>query len=199
MADNELEPDFLLRAYAAGYFPMDHGRRSRGRVRWYAPDPRAILPLDAPRIERTLRRQRSHAFELRIDSAFAEVMRRCARWEQPADVWISERLCAAYGALHTDGFAHSFEAWAGVDLVAGLYGVTIGRAFMAESMFREQPGAGSLVLAWSAAHLRAHGFTLYDIQMLSPHLERLGAIEISADEYLERLNAALAPRDTSRD
>ena len=194
MADDELEPDFLLRAYAAGYFPMDRGRRARGRVHWYAPDPRAILPLDAPRIERTLRRQRTHAFDLRIDTCFDEVMRRCARWKQPADVWISERLCAAYEALHAGGFAHSFEAWEGTELVAGLYGVTIGRAFMAESMFHERPGAGSLVLAWSAAHLRSHEFTLYDIQMLSPHLERLGAIEISADEYLERLRAALAPQ-----
>jgi leucyl/phenylalanyl-tRNA--protein transferase len=194
VADDELEPDFLLRAYAAGYFPMDQGRRSRGRVRWYAPDPRAILPLDAPRIERTLRRHRSRGFELRIDTSFAVVMRRCARWDEPADVWISERLCAAYEALHADGFAHSFEAWAGDDLVAGLYGVTIGRAFMAESMFHVAPGAGSLVLAWSAAHLRERGFTLYDIQMLSPHLERLGAIEVSAEEYLERLHDALAPR-----
>ncbi len=194
MRDDELEPASLLRAYAAGYFPMDQGRRSRGRVRWYAPDPRAILPLAAPAIERTLRRQRAHGFELRIDTSFAEVMRRCARWEQPADVWISERLCTAYGELHAEGFAHSFEAWAGDDLVAGLYGVTIGRAFMAESMFHERPGAGSLVLAWSASHLRRHGFTLYDIQMLSPHLERLGAIEITADEYLERLNGALEPR-----
>ena len=124
---------------------MDQGRRSRGRVRWYAPDPRAILPLGAPGIERTLRRQRRHGFELRIDTSFAEVMRRCARWEQAAEVWISERLCAAYGELHAAGFAHSFEAWDGDDLAAGLYGVTIGRAFMAESMFHERPGAGSVV------------------------------------------------------
>jgi leucyl/phenylalanyl-tRNA--protein transferase len=198
VADDELESDFLLRAYAAGYFPMDHGRRSRGRVHWYAPDPRAILPLDSPRIDRTLRRQRSHAFELRIDTAFETVMRCCARWEQASEVWISERLCAAYQVLHADGFAHSFEAWAGTDLVAGLYGVTIGRAFMAESMFHARPGAGSLVLAWSAVHLREHGFTLYDIQMLSPHLERLGAVEIPADEYLNRLNEALSPQDTSQ-
>ncbi len=195
MRDDELEPDFLLRAYAAGYFPMDHGKRSKGRVRWYAPDPRAVLPLDASRIDRTLRRQRSHPFDLRIDTAFDTVLRRCARWEEdPSGVWISERLCAAYGALHADGFAHSFEAWRGADLVAGLYGVTIGRAFMAESMFHTSPGAGSLVLAWSAVHLREQGFTLYDIQMLSPHLERLGAIEISAEEYLDRLHNALAPR-----
>jgi leucyl/phenylalanyl-tRNA--protein transferase len=193
VSDDELEPDFLLRAYAAGFFPMDRGRRAKGRVRWYAPDPRAILPLDAPRIERTLRRQRTHAIELRIDTAFDAVMRRCARWDEPSDVWISERLCAAYGVLHADGFAHSFEAWAGTELVAGLYGVTIGRAFMAESMFHDRPGSGSLVLAWSAAHLRAHDFALYDIQMLSPHLERLGAIEIPAEDYLERLRAALAP------
>ena len=195
MADDELEPSFLLRAYAAGYFPMDQGWRSKGRVRWYAPDPRAILPLEAPRIEKTLRRQRSHGFDLRIDTSFDEVMRRCARWHEPHEVWISERFCAAYESLHADGFAHSFEAWSDAELVAGLYGVTIGRAFMAESMFHEAPGSGSLVLAWSASHLRRHGFELYDIQMLSPHLERLGAIEISAEEYLERLNAALEPRE----
>lgn len=194
MADDELDPGFLLRAYAAGYFPMDQGRRSRGRVRWYAPDPRAILPLDAPRIDKTLRRQHAHAFELRIDTSFAAVIRRCARWREPHEVWISERFCAAYEALHGGGFAHSFEAWSAGDLVAGLYGVTIGRAFMAESMFHDAPGSGSLVLAWSASHLRQHGFELYDIQMLSPHLERLGAIEISAGEYLDRLNAALSPQ-----
>jgi len=188
----ELEPGFLLRAYAAGFFPMDHGRRARGRVRWYAPDPRAILPLDAPHIDRTLRRARALPYELRIDTAFTEVMRRCARWnEDPAEVWISERFCKAYGELHADGHAHSFEAFAEGQLAAGLYGIALGRAFMAESMFHERPGAGSLVLAWSAAHLRDLGFTLYDIQMQSPHLERLGAIEISAADYEWRLRDAL--------
>jgi|tagenome__1003787_1003787.scaffolds.fasta_scaffold20909442_3 leucyl/phenylalanyl-tRNA--protein transferase len=189
----ELEPEFLLRAYAAGFFPMDHGRRARGRVRWYAPDPRAILPLDAPGIDSTLRRARRRPYDLRLDTAFDEVMRRCARWETaPAEVWISERFCAAYAALHARGYAHSFEAFEGDHLAAGLYGIAIGRAFMAESMFHDRPGAGSLVLAWSAAHLRDLGFTLYDIQMQSPHLERLGAIEITAAEYEARLRDALS-------
>jgi leucyl/phenylalanyl-tRNA---protein transferase len=189
----ELEPDFLLRAYAAGFFPMDDGRRARGRVRWYAPDPRAILPLDAPRIDRALRRGGSLPYELRIDTAFEEVMRRCARWDaSPGEVWISERFCEAYGELHARGHAHAFEAWAGGHLVAGLYGIALGRAFMAESMFHDRPGAGSLVLAFSAAHLRGLGFTLYDIQMQSPHLEQLGAIEIPAAEYERRLRDALS-------
>jgi leucyl/phenylalanyl-tRNA--protein transferase len=162
-------------------------------VRWYAPDPRAILPLDAPRIDRTLRRARSLPYELRIDTAFAEVMRRCARWdENPGEVWISERFCEAYGELHARGHAHSFEAFAGDQLAAGLYGIALGRAFMAESMFHDRPGAGSLVLAWSAAHLRDLGFTLYDIQMQSPHLERLGAIEVRAADYERRLREALS-------
>lgn len=172
---------------------MDRGRRDHGSVRWYAPDPRAILPLDAPGIDRTIRRARSGALDLRIDTAFGEVMRRCARWDDPEEVWISERFCDAYAALHARGFAHSFEAWDGDVLAAGLYGVTIGRAFMAESMFHAVPGAGSLVLAWSAAHVRDLGFALYDIQMLSPHLERLGAVEISADAYGELLADALRP------
>jgi leucyl/phenylalanyl-tRNA--protein transferase len=189
----ELEPDFLLRAYAAGFFPMDHGRRARGRVRWYAPDPRAILPLDAPRIATTLRRARRGPYELRLDTAFADVMRRCARWDSlPGEVWISERFCEAYAALHARGYAHSFEAFDGDHLAAGLYGIALGRAFMAESMFHDRPGAGSLVLAWSASHLRDLGFTLYDIQMQSPHLEQLGAIEIPAVEYERRLREALA-------
>ena len=191
---DELEPDFLLRAYAAGFFPMDDGRRARGRVRWYAPDPRAILPLDAPRIDRTLRRARTLPYELRIDTAFSEVMRRCARWDAtPGEVWISERFCEAYHELHARGHAHSFEAFEGEELAAGLYGIALGRAFMAEvDMIHERPGAGSLVLAWSAAHLRDLGFTLYDIQMQSPHLERLGAIEIRAADYERRLRAALS-------
>jgi len=189
----ELEPEFLLRAYAAGFFPMDHGRRARGRVRWYAPDPRAILPLDAPRIDRTLRRARTLPYARRIDTAFGAVMQRCARWEsKPGEVWISERFCEAYRELHERGFAHSFEAWDDDHLGAGLYGIALGRAFMAESMFHDRPGAGSLVLAWSASHLRDLGFTLYDIQMQSPHLEQLGAIEIPAVEYERRLREALA-------
>ena len=188
----DLEPDFLLRAYTAGYFPMDDGAHAEGDVLWYDPDPRAVLPLETLRVPRSVRRVLARRpYDLRIDSAFGEVIESCSAPRDADDgVWISRRFVAAYTALHVRGLAHSFEAWSNDGLVAGLYGVAIGRAFMAESMFHRAPDAGNVVLACCTTFLRDRGFELFDVQFATPHLERFGVVEIAADEYRRRLDRA---------
>ena len=188
----DLRPEFLVAAYAAGYFPMDDGVDDDGPVRWYEPDLRAVVPLDPPRIPRSVQRALRRApFRVSTGAAFVDVVRRCARPRSDDDgVWISQRFVEAYAALAELGLATSFEAWQGDDLVAGLYGVAIGRAFMAESMFHVAPDAGNVVLASSLLGLQAAGFTLYDVQFVSEHLGRFGAVEVPVAEYRRRLERA---------
>jgi leucyl/phenylalanyl-tRNA--protein transferase len=191
----ELRPSFLLAAYAQGYFPMDDGPDCSGPVAWYAADPRAVLPLDGLRLSRGVRRSlRRHAYVERTDAAFEAVMRRCARPRFPGDgVWISERFVHAYCALHRLGAARSFEVYAGDDLVAGVYGVALERAFFAESTFHDAPDAGTVALVGMARRLRDEGYRLCDIQQLSPQLARLGAVEVPLDEYRALLERAVRP------
>ncbi|MCE2390892.1 MAG: leucyl/phenylalanyl-tRNA--protein transferase [Proteobacteria bacterium] len=188
-------PDLLIRAYSRGIFPMVD-RRS-GEVVWLSPDPRGILPLDGLRVSKSLARAvRSGRFEIRSNGAFGEVIRECAaarpgRWE----TWIDERLVDAYTRLHEMGLAHSVEAWRDGELVGGLYGVQVGAAFCGESMFsRPERGgtdASKVCLVKLVEWLRGGGFQLLDTQFTSPHLERLGVIEVPRDAYLERLGEAL--------
>lgn len=183
----QLCPDSLVRAYVRGIFPMD----VEGRIEWFSPDPRAILPLDAFRASReaagAIRRGR---FQLRIDTAFLRVMRACA--DRSEGTWISEAIIAAYCDLHRLGLAHSVEVWQAGDLAAGLYGVALGGAFFGESMFHRVGGAGAVSLAYLVERLRARRFTLLDVQFMTDHLRRVGAVEIPRREYLRRLAAALA-------
>lgn len=160
-----------------------------GAVRWYAPDPRAILELDGLRISRSLRRSLARApYRITVDRCFAEVMRGCA---QRQETWISAEFIAAYSALHAQGLAHSVEAWSGEELVGGLYGVSLGAAFMGESMFHRATDASKHCLVHLVERLRAGSYRLLDIQMQSPHMASLGAIEISREDYLARLARAL--------
>ena len=193
----DLQPEQLLRAYASGWFPMDDGLDAAGAVRWYDPDPRAILPLDGIRTSRTLRRVlRQGRFELRIDGACAEVIRACARPRSDDDgVWISRRFQRAYLRLHELGYVHSLETWRDGRLVGGLYGVALGRAFMAESMFHRETDAGSVALVAGAWHLRRLGFELFDVQFSSEHLARLGVVELPRMHYRRLLASALRPPD----
>jgi len=188
---DHLEPNFLLRAYAAGIFPM---AGEDGRVSWYAPEPRAILEHDHFRISRSLRaRIRSRYFTIRFDTAFTRVMRECAA-PRPgeAGTWISGEFIQVYTLLHQHGFAHSVEAWRDERLVGGLYGVSIGAAFMGESMFSREPDASKVCLAALVERLEARGFLLHDVQFLTPHLASLGAKEIRRRDYERRLAAAVA-------
>ena len=191
-----LTPSVLRHAYRLGYFPMadpDEG----DEIFWYAPDPRAILPLDGLRVSRSLRqRLRRGTFRVTVDAAFEAVLNACAA---PApgreQTWISAEIARAYTALHREGDAHSVECWdASGELAGGLYGVALGGAFFGESMFSRQTDASKVALAHLVGHLRARGFGLLDVQMHTDHLARLGVIEIPRDDYERRLARALALR-----
>jgi len=182
----------VLAAYRAGLFPMEvnHGRR-RKALGWWSPDPRGVIPLDGLRISKSLRRSRSR-FIIEVDRAFEPVMRACADPKRPGG-WISEPFVEAYTALHQLGWAHSVEAWTPEgELVGGLYGVAIGGAFAGESMFQRRTDASKVALVGLVERLRAWGYQLLDTQWSTPHLESLGAVSISRDEYLRQLAEALA-------
>lgn len=189
-----LRPSVLLHAYRIGFFPMADPDDD-DRIYWFAPDPRAVLPLDALRVSRSLRqRLRRETYSVTVDRAFEDVVAACAA---PApgreQTWISAEVAWAYTALHREGAAHSVECWdeAG-DLVGGLYGVAIGGAFFGESMFSRATDASKVALVHLVGHLRARGFALLDVQMQTDHLASLGVVEIPREAYEARLAAALA-------
>lgn len=184
----EITPQLLLQAYAAGIFPMSEGRDDPNLF-WVEPKRRGIIPLDGFHISRSLARKiRQNPFEIRINSDFAGVVAACADRDE---TWINAEITALYSALHEEGFAHSLELWQGRDLVGGVYGVALGAAFFGESMFSRARDASKIALAYLIARLNAGGFTLFDVQFTTPHLIRLGAIEISRIDYRKRLDAAL--------
>ncbi len=186
-AREALTPALLVRAYCAGFFPMADARH--GRIRWYSPDPRAVIPLDAFHVPRSLRRTiRRGLFAVQVNTGFGEVIRACA--DRP-ETWISDEIVRAYEALHALGLAHSVETWQEGRLVGGLYGVALGGAFFGESMFSRVTDASKVALVALVERLRARGFVLLDTQFLTPHLARFGAVEIPRAEYLRRLDEAL--------
>jgi leucyl/phenylalanyl-tRNA---protein transferase len=183
-----LTPEGVELAYRHGIFPMADERS--GEVLWFRPDPRAIIPLNGFHASRSLARTlRRGLFEIRVDTDFEGVMRGCA--DRPEGTWISERFVEVYAALHRAGKAHSVEAWREGRLVGGTYGVALGGAFMAESMFHRETGASKVALALLVSRLREQGFILLDVQYVTPHLESLGAVEITRREYERRLEQAL--------
>ena len=192
----DLEPGTLLAAYRNGMFPMPgavEGRMAR-RIVWWSPDPRGILPLEPGglRVSRSLRRSCGR-FEIRIDTAFAEVVAACADPSR-SGAWINTDIEAAYTELHRLGWAHSVEAWtpgAGGQLVGGLYGVAIGGLFAGESMFHRATDASKVALVALVELLRESGAVLLDVQWRTPHLASLGVVEIPRVEYLRRLADAL--------
>lgn len=184
--------EMLLAAYAQGIFPMAHPEYD-GEIAWYAPDPRAILPLEEFHASRRLRQvARSGEFEIRVDTCFERVMNECAapRDTQPT-TWISSGLIQAYVELHRHGFAHSVEAWKEGELVGGLYGVSLGGLFAGESMFHRATNASKVCLMHLVERMTAQGFTLLDVQFVTDHLAKFGAREITRAEYEERLMQAL--------
>lgn len=183
-----IPPSLLLHGYRSGVFPM---ALEDGEIGWFSPDPRGILPLAAggfhvPHgLRRTLDKNR---FELRVNTAFEEVMRACA---ERMETWISEEIIASYRALFEGGFAHSVESWREGRLVGGLYGVAIRGAFFGESMFHAETDASKVALAHLVARLRVRGYQLLDVQWTTPHLKTFGAIDIPRADYLEQLAGAL--------
>lgn len=184
----DLEAGTLLAAYRAGLFPMR--LRPRGPLAWWSPDPRGVIPVDGLHVSRSLRRA-SRRFEIRVDVAFEAVVRSCADPSRPHG-WIDEEFVAAYCALHHLGWAHSVEAWQDGVLAGGLYGVAIGGLFAAESKFHRVRDASKVALVGLVDLMRAGGATLLDVQWTTPHLASLGAVDLSRDEYLDRLAVALA-------
>lgn len=182
-----LDPAELLAAYAEGWFPMDID----GRVGLYECDPRAVVPVGSARVPRSVARaERREGFEIRLDTAFAEVVAACGG--PRSGEWLTPRLADAYLALHRIGVAHSVESWRGGRLAGGLFGVALGGLFTSESMFHREGDAGNAALAATVRLLRRAGFVLWDVQMWSGHVGRFGAVNVSPDEYRERLAAALA-------
>lgn len=164
----------------------------RGSIHWYSPDPRAMIPLDGLEVSRSLRQTiQKKTFQVRFDAAFEEVIRACAERD---DTWISEEIVRSYLELHRLGFAHSVECWKEDKLVGGLYGVAIGAAFFGESMFSALRDASKVALAALVDRLRKKKFELLDTQFITPHLTKLGAIEISQKEYLARLKKAISKK-----
>ncbi|MDH5527498.1 MAG: leucyl/phenylalanyl-tRNA--protein transferase [Nitrospirota bacterium] len=177
-------------AYRQGAFPMADGE---GEIGWYAPDPRAVFPLDRFHIPKRLARTvRSGVFEVRINADFEGTMRDCA---SPApgrmSTWISEELVRIYCDLHHQGKAHSVEIWRDGHRVGGLYGVALGGAFMGESMFSRETDASKVALVHLVNRLRERGFVLLDTQFMTGHLARFGAEYIPLSEYLRQLKTAL--------
>jgi len=187
-----LTPELLLRAYAAGIFPMAE-TADDPEVFWVDPEQRGILPLDAFHLPRRLARTlRQDVFDVRCDADFEAVVRGCAAPtpERPK-TWINEEIVRLYAALHRLGFAHSVETWRGGELVGGLYGVALGAAFFGESMYSRVSDASKVALAQLVARLRLGGFRLLDTQFVTDHLQQFGAVEISRAQYHRRLTAAI--------
>jgi len=187
MKPARLTPEILVRAYGNGLFPMDVG----GTIRWFRPDPRAILPLEGFHVSKTLAQLcRQKKYDIRLNTQFRRVMEGCA--DRPDGTWISPEIVAAYTRLHELGLAHSVEAWLGDELAGGLYGVALGGAFFGESMFHRRRDASKVALVHLVDRMRDRGYQLLDVQFMTPHLARFGAIEIPNREYLRRLREALA-------
>jgi leucyl/phenylalanyl-tRNA---protein transferase len=184
-----LAVDTLLSAYTSGWFPMAVGP---GDIRWYSPDPRGIIPLDAFHASRRLARSaRQNRFEVRVDTAFRAVMEGCAQRVDEDGNWIDEEIIESYCALHGRGFAHSVETWQDGTLVGGLYGVAIQGAFFGESMFHRVTDASKIALIALVERLRARGYALLDTQWVTEHLAQFGAVEIPRRRYLRLLEEAL--------
>jgi len=190
-----LTPALLLRAYAAGIFPMAESADDP-ELFWVDPERRGVLPLERFHLPRRLRRTlRNARLEIACNVDFAAVIRSCAEptAERPR-TWINDAIIELYTALQLQGFAHSVEVRHAGALVGGLYGVSIGGAFFGESMFSRMTDASKIALAHLVARLRIGGFQLLDTQFLTAHLARFGAVEISRAAYRRRLDAALAAK-----
>jgi leucyl/phenylalanyl-tRNA--protein transferase len=189
---SRLDPRLLLQGYATGIFPMADSRDA-DELFWVEPRNRAVIPLDRFHMSRSLRRTlRSGRFAVTHDHAFAKVITACADREE---TWINTDLEHAMLALHGSGHAHSIEVWSATEqqreLVGGLYGVKLGRAFFGESMFSRTTDASKVALAWLVARLKVGNFTLLDCQFMTEHLASLGAISVSRETYVALLSGAL--------
>ncbi len=183
-----LQPDRLVEAYSNGIFPWPE---EGWPLMWWSPDPRAIFELDGFHASRRLLRTiRSGRFQVSFNQAFPEVMRGCAN--RLEGTWITRDMIQAYCRMHELGHAHSVETWYQGQLAGGVYGIALGGLFAGESMFHRVSDGSKVALYFLVEHLRKRGFQLFDIQLLTEHTQRLGAVEIPRKTYLTRLKKAVA-------
>jgi len=185
---DDLSVETLREAYRSGIFPWPHDRMP---LPWFSPRRRTVIVFDELHVGRSLRKAGARrAFTFTIDRDFPAVIRACAAAERPEQggTWIGPRIIAAYTRLHRAGDAHSVEVWDGPTLAGGLYGVDAGGVFTGESMFHRAPDASKLALLFLIDHLRARGATWLDCQVMTPHMEALGAREIPRSRFLDMLS-----------
>lgn len=181
-----LEPRLLISAYCNGIFPMG---MENGRLSWFSPDPRGIIPIHDFHVPRSARAElKKQPHEIRVNTAFTEVVRSCAKRRE---TWITREILHSYEVLHKLRYAHSVETWVDGELTGGLYGVCIGGAFFGESMFSSGPAGSKAALVWLMEHLKQRGFLLHDTQWTTDHLAMFGGREIARDEYLALLEKAV--------
>ena len=186
MRGSELTPEMIWAGYSQGYFPMTI---EGDDVEWLRPHDRALFPMTGIHVSYSLKKKiRQGRYEVRFDTAFEEVIRSCMR---PGDNWISEEFVRVYTQVHNQGWAHSCETWRDGRLVGGVYGVAIGGCFCAESMFHIETDASKVALWALVEECRALGFTLFDAQIMNPHLASLGAYEVSHEDYMVLLKRAI--------
>jgi leucyl/phenylalanyl-tRNA--protein transferase len=188
----EITPQVLLKAYACGIFPMAESAEDNA-LYWIEPERRGILPLDRMHVPRRLARTiRRGGFEVKVDRNFEAVIEGCAAPRSGRrSTWINGRIRGLYRELFALGHCHTVEVWQDGVLTGGLYGVHLGRAFFGESMFSRARDASKIALVYLVARLKYGGFTLLDTQFVTGHLSRLGAMEVSRDEFQRFLEAAL--------
>ena len=187
MSEFELSPQVLIQAYSSGLFPM--ADLETGKISWYQPDPRAIIPLDQFHVSRSLRKLiKKNPYRISYSESFSDVMEQCSMRE---DTWISDSFIKAYSRMNRMGAAQSVEVWEGDELVGGVYGLNMGGAFFAESMFHRRANTSKLALYYLVEKLKECGFSLLECQFLTDHLRSLGAVEVSDEFYQRNLKEAI--------
>ena len=182
-----MNPGLVLQAYRKGIFPWPI---MQGVVPWASPDPRAVFALREPRWPRHVRRARALGYAVTFDRSFLQVMTACGQ-ARAEGTWITPDVLATYSELHALGWAHSVEVWSGGELVGGLYGLAVGSLFAGESMFHLRTGASKVAFAAVVERLLEREYTVFDVQVMSPHLATLGCAEIPRSEYLRLVEEAV--------
>jgi len=187
----ELSNDYLLAAYAQGVFPWFNEGEP---ILWWSPNPRMVLfPKDFKCSDSFMQTLRSNKYSVRVDEQFEEVIRNCAEVERPGQkgTWITKGMIKAYSQLHLDGYAHSVETYRNHKLVGGLYGVSLGKAFFGESMFHYERDASKVALYFLTRLMLKWDFHFIDAQQSTPHLKKMGAVDMERDQFLLKLEKAL--------
>lgn len=187
----DLSEERLLKAYSMGIFPW---YTEDSPILWWSPDPRLILVPEEVKVSKSLRKViNKDIFKVTMNTAFEKVIRSCSEVDRKGQngTWITEEMVEAYVRLHKAGYAHSIESWHEGELVGGLYGIILGKAFFGESMFSNMSNASKVAFVWLVEKLREQGFKLIDCQVTTGHLISLGAKEVTRKEFLEKLRDAL--------